>query len=226
MNKSTRMLMMNANKEKSAEKGERKYRDEHGMEYRDDERYTSVRNEEMPSYERRREYRNEPYGSSDMSERDMNKVGFSLEGEMNYKEKARRNPHHDTGYYGSEDEMGRRMSDGVRGYSDGEGADHLTKEMAIEWTDGMENANGTTGPHFTLDNAKKIMAEREMEGSPVDFWVALNSMYSDYCEVAKKFGVSNLDFYVCMAKAFLDDKDSVGGGGSKKLARYYEYVVK
>ena len=55
------------------------------------------------------------------------------------------------------------------------------------------------------------------------FWVALNMIYSDYVKVAKKFGVGDkIDFYVDMAKAFLDDKDA----GPDKLARYYKYIVR
>ena len=52
---------------------------------------------------------------------------------------------------------------------------------------------------------------------------ALNMIYSDYVKVAKKFNVgSNIDFYVDMAKAFLDDKDA----GPDKLTKYYQYVVR
>ena len=51
----------------------------------------------------------------------------------------------------------------------------------------------------------------------------LNMIYSDYVKVAKKFNVgSNIDFYVDMAKAFLDDKDA----GPDKLTKYYQYVVR
>ena len=48
-------------------------------------------------------------------------------------------------------------------------------------------------------------------------------IYSDYVKVAKKFGVGDkIDFYVDMAKAFLDDKDA----GPDKLAKYYKYIVR
>lgn len=57
---------------------------------------------------------------------------------------------------------------------------------------------------------------------PLQFWIAMNMIYSDYVKVAKKLGMNNVDFYACMAKAFLDDKDAQ----PDKLARYYEYVVK
>lgn len=58
---------------------------------------------------------------------------------------------------------------------------------------------------------------------PLKFWLALNLMYSDYSKVAKKHNVGgSIDFYVDMAKAFLDDKDA----GPDKLAKYYRFVVK
>lgn len=39
-----------------------------------------------------------------------------------------------------------------------------------------------------------------------------------------KVNANNMDFYVYMAKAFLEDKDARNQGG-EKLARYHEYVV-
>lgn len=96
-------------------------------------------------------------------------------------------------------------------------------ETAKEWTKGMKNEDGTSGPHWTVEQAKQVMAQRGIECDPAEFWVALNMIYSDYVKVAKKFNVgSNIDFYVDMAKAFLDDKDA----GPDKLAKYYQYVVR
>ena len=66
------------------------------------------------------------------------------------------------------------------------------------------------------------MASHKLEGSPYEWYALLNSLYSDYSAVAKKMNVNTLDFYVCMAKAFLDDPDAV----EDKLSAYYEYVVK
>ena len=48
-------------------------------------------------------------------------------------------------------------------------------------------------------------------------------MYSDYVKASKKHGVGgNMDYYVDMALAWLDDKDAV----EDKAAAYYRYVVK
>lgn len=123
-------------------------------------------------------------------------------------------------------EMERMDGNGMaRGYSHSESAPHFDRQMAEEWMRGLQNDDGTTGPHWTLDQAKQVMAQKEINGSPLEFWVALNSAYSDLCKVAKKLGVNTVDFYACMAEAFLNDKDAVGGGGAEKLAAYYNAVV-
>ena len=103
------------------------------------------------------------------------------------------------------------------------GRSEIGKQEATEWVQAMKNEDGTTGPHWTLDQAKKVMAEREISGSPISFWVTLCMMYSDYCLVARKIGMEkNMDFYVWLAEAFLNDKDSV----PDKLDAYYRAVVK
>lgn len=120
-----------------------------------------------------------------------------------------------------------RMDGGgmARGYTRSDYSPRFDRQMAEEWATDMENEDGTRGPHWTLDQAKQVMAQKEIGGSPLAFYLALNMMYSDYCKVAKKLGVNSVDFYACMAEAFLNDKDAVGGGGAEKLAAYYNAVV-
>ena len=98
----------------------------------------------------------------------------------------------------------------------------LTPEMAEEWTAAMVNEDGTKGPHWTQEQAKKVMSQRGIVYDPLSFWVILNAMYSDYCAIAKKHGVNTLDFYVDITKAWLGDKDAV----DNKAAMYYECIVK
>lgn len=101
-------------------------------------------------------------------------------------------------------------------------ASTFSMDTARAWTKKMKNADGTQGPHWTLEQAKQIMAQRKIGLDPVQFWVALNMIYSDYSPVAKKHGLGgSLDFYADLAKAFLDDKDAK----PNKLARYYENIV-
>ena len=111
----------------------------------------------------------------------------------------------------------------MRGYSDSNYSPKFDQQMADEWTSHMENEDGTNGAHWTFDQAKQVMAQRSLGYDPYEFWAALNMIYSDYVKVAKKFGVGDkIDFYVDMAKAFLDDKDA----GPDKLAKYYKYIVR
>ena len=111
----------------------------------------------------------------------------------------------------------------MSGYGAASGHMPFDRRMAEEWTANMENEDGTKGPHWSFEQAKQVMAQRGIECDPAEFWAALNMIYSDYVKVAKKFNVgSNIDFYVDMAKAFLDDKDA----GPDKLTKYYQYVVR
>lgn len=102
----------------------------------------------------------------------------------------------------------------------------LTKEEYKEWMDEMQHADGGTGEMFTTEEtsalAKKIGLELD-EKKKIVFCVAMNMMYSDYCEVAEKFNVNKPEFYACMAKAFLEDEDSIKWG--EKLSAYYNAVV-
>lgn len=98
----------------------------------------------------------------------------------------------------------------------------FTKDMALEWTSLMKNSDGSTGPHWTIDQTKQVMAQRGINCNPNDFYAVLNSLYSDFGEVFKKHGVSKMDFYADMAKAWIKDSDAV----PDKAAAYFEYVVK
>lgn len=99
----------------------------------------------------------------------------------------------------------------------------FSMDMAKIWASKLQNEDGSKGPHWTVEQAKQIMAQRKLSINPAEFWMAMNLVYSDFSPVAKKHGVGgNLDFYVDMAKAFLDDKDSK----KYKLSEYYSHVVK
>lgn len=97
----------------------------------------------------------------------------------------------------------------------------LTKEKAEKWTKKMKNTDGTSGPHWDMTQTKALREKLGINVDPIEFYVAVNMMYSDYCGVAKKFGLDTADFYGHMAKAFLEDKDA----GPDKLKNYFEEVV-
>lgn len=88
--------------------------------------------------------------------------------------------------------------------------------------DGMKNGDGTTGPHWSMEQVKQLMEQKNLDCDLLELWTAMNMFYSDYYKVAKKLNMNNVNFYLDMAMAFLDDEDAV----TDKLAAYYENVVK
>ena len=97
----------------------------------------------------------------------------------------------------------------------------IDEHKAKEWAGRMENEDGTVGPHWTIEQTKQVASQKGITYDPVEFWLCMNMIYSDYFGVAKKLNVNNMVFYVEMSKAFLGDKDAVPG----KLYSYFEYVV-
>ena len=110
------------------------------------------------------------------------------------------------------------MKGGVSSHS----APMFDEHMAREWTSMMENEDGTKGPHWTLEQAKKVMETRNLRCDPYEFWAVLNAIYSDDVAVAKKHGINKMDYYVDRAVAWLEDRDAQEG----KTGRYFEYIVK
>lgn len=96
------------------------------------------------------------------------------------------------------------------------------ERMAHEWMNGLQNADGSRGAHWTMDQVKLVMKQKELDYDPIEFWVAMNAVYSDLCKEFKKYNINNVDAYVDFAKAmWLEDKDAV----DDKLATYYECIV-
>lgn len=162
-----------------------------------------------PVYERRE--RTEPR---------MNKIGFAISGDMERLPEVRHDYPNDASYMPM-DEMSSRTGERMSGHADGKESVPMTKETAMEWASMLENADGTKGPHWTMEQVKQVMAQRQIQCDPVEFFLALNLTYSDLCKEFRKFGINNMDAYVDFAKAFwLNDKDV-----PDKLSRYYEMVV-
>ena len=102
----------------------------------------------------------------------------------------------------------------------------MTKADAEAWAAHMVNEDGTTGPHWGVDQTTAIAESMGMTWEKVSrpcWWITMNMMYSDYSGVAEKYGVSIAEFYADMARAFLMDKD--GPGAKEKLGAYYHGIV-
>lgn len=95
------------------------------------------------------------------------------------------------------------------------------------WKSIMRNEDGTRGVHFREEQVKNACQSAGIDceefGEDV-FCLAMNMMYSDYCKVAKKYGVDRPEYYADLAKAFLRDKD-FDGKPEEKLYLYYKTIV-
>lgn len=181
-----------------------------------DERYESRSNprseyrSNMPRNERRYDVRN------DDDDDDETEMEYGREKTSNIIGFARYEPN------GPQMNVGERQRrEKMRGHASGSSG-RMDHEMAKEWTQGMQNADGTRGPHWTMDQAKTLMKQvGAMDLDPAEFWAVMNSLYSDYCTVMKKYGIDRTEIYANLAKAWIEDDDAV----PDKAAAYFEYVV-
>lgn len=105
----------------------------------------------------------------------------------------------------------------------------LSKRDMMMWKEKMENADGSYGEHFTIQQIKQAVQSLGMQMnkySEKELCLAANMLYSDYCEVLRPFIPREKEsvVYVNMARAFLDDPDASVQGGEKLAAYYYAIV--
>ncbi len=104
----------------------------------------------------------------------------------------------------------------------------LSQEDIKHWMENLESESGERGPMWTKEEIESLAKKEGItfdKFSPEELYATVNSMYSDYCSTGESFNVDRPAFYISLAKDFLNDPDSIDGGGGKKLAAYYEYVV-
>ena len=107
------------------------------------------------------------------------------------------------------------------GRSEGERMD-LDQMSAEQWMRNMEKEDGSKGPKWTKEQVKPYMAQVGYHGPEYKFWAVMNALYSDYCKIAKKYGVDRPEYYAELTKAWLEDKDA----NPEKAGLYYKYIVK
>lgn len=144
-----------------------------------------------------------------------NQVGFDMDGSV-YRNNGNKRFETSGRAWASDDMRGDQHT-----YNDRTRYMPFSQKTAEEWTEKMKNADGSTGAHWTMEQVKQVMQQHNMDFDPAEFYAVVNSIYSDYCTVAKKHNVNTIDFYADMAKAWLDDRDAV----ENKTAAYYECIV-
>ena len=124
------------------------------------------------------------------------------------------------GFHGSDEKQ--QMHKGNTEKHQGKESKELDPKTAYEWSEMLQNEDGSKGVHWTEEEVKPYMMQVRFSGNPIEFWIMMNALYSDYCKVAKRYGVDRPEFFAEMTKAWLEDKDAV----QNKAAMYYECIVK
>lgn len=112
---------------------------------------------------------------------------------------------------------------------DGHKAMKLHKKDMMKWKRQLENADGSHGEHFNMQQIMNIAQQMGLkwEGyDEKDLCMTANMLYSDFCEVLKSIIPPDKEVlaYVKMAHAWLEDPDAPVDG-SEKLALYYYCIV-
>lgn len=107
-----------------------------------------------------------------------------------------------------------KPSQKMRRYEDDDDDEYghkVDEHKARKWVKKM-----SSGEHFKPEQAEQLRTAHAPNCDKWEFYTALNAMYSDYHKTAQKMGVDKPEFYVYLAKDFLDDEDA----GPDKLYKY------
>lgn len=206
----------------------RRRRDERGR-YMEGDEYTAARSEYRPylDYDERQSARQMGFGSmyDERAAREM-RGGYAEynRADMNINDQHRMNS---GGAHGEFVEMGehqRHYGGGMRHMEDYRKPQPLTREKAEEWVESMKG-DDSEGETWSMEEIKEIAKKHSMpmqEEKLVELYAVMNMLASDYYKVAEEFDVLEDDFFVAMAKAFINDKDAVKG----KVSIYYDCIAK
>lgn len=103
----------------------------------------------------------------------------------------------------------------------------FTRTEAEKWAASLVNADGTTGPHWPIEQTSALADSMGITQEQVPawcWWITVNMMYADYSEAALHYGIKTVGFFGELAHAFLFDPD--GPEPVEKLALYYYAIAK
>lgn len=192
---------------------ENRYRDNRGREHYDNGRYAPM--DRLEPYDR---WWTDPYPAHYMPYRNADENYPPMMGGRGFRERGEPNYYPEMiGYSGGNSTGVLSMYDSPRYQANRK----LSKEDADRWVKGMRNADGSFGGHWTMEQTNQVAKQKNIDCEPEVFYAVMNMMYSDYGKVAKKYGFDNVDFWVDMSKAFIDDADA----GADKVAKYYSEIA-
>ena len=110
----------------------------------------------------------------------------------------------------------------------GDYGEKLTKEELEEWKKKLlKEVDEKEKQFFTKEHigqkARQMGVEMK-DYNEEELVVTTAMVYTDYCKTAKKYIGNNMDFFIEIARDWLEDKDSELKGG-EKLAVYYDCII-
>ena len=103
------------------------------------------------------------------------------------------------------------------GMMEGDMSAPIDEHTARMWVNKMDG-----GEHFKMEHTEQQRMAVCPDCDRWEWYVAMNAMYSDHCETAKKMNIDRPDYYAHLAKDFLKDTDAK----PHKLRRYMEHIAK
>lgn len=145
-----------------------------------------------------------------------NRIGFEMgedEPEMRYPMWP---PYYESHYGGSHGKP-----EQMRGKGSGMRHMPIDRKLADRWVESMREESGKE--LWGREETGKIARKYGMDDlDPNEFFAVFNAVYTDFCEVAQKWGIDKAEFFADLAKAFIEDDDAV----DDKTAAYYACVVR
>lgn len=176
--------------------------------------YGEMRYEGDTEMARRRRYSNGRYAPRNEMQ---NRIGFEMGGD---EEPEMRYPMWPPMYESRMGGHGGEKSQ-KRGHGSGMRYMPMDRKLSDRWVEAMQEESGKE--LWPREITKQIAKKNGMEFlDENEFFAVFNAMYTDFCEVAKKWDVDKPDFYADLAEAFIEDDDAV----DEKIAAYYACVVK
>lgn len=75
------------------------------------------------------------------------------------------------------------------------------------------------GQKWTLEEVKRILLDKNIQGKDVKYYLAINMAYNDYYDTASAFGLQrDPEFFFMLAKDFVEDPDAK----PMKIEKYFK----
>lgn len=93
----------------------------------------------------------------------------------------------------------------------------FTEADAKEWAKHMNPP-----ARWTMDQTTAVMKQNGYRHKPCEFWVVMNSLFSDYGKTITKYAEDRPELWAALAHDFIDDIDA----DEDKVGRYWRDIVK